>query len=151
MKQPLIEARRPAVVLLAEDNPDHAYLTKEAFQEARLRVELHHVETGDECLAFLRRHPPFEDAPRPDLILLDIHMPRMDGYEVMEAINADEDLRSLTVVVLSTSDDLIDVERMYQLRCNSFLTKPVDFAQFADLVRKLAGYWFELVVLPGKP
>jgi len=151
MKQPLIEARRPAVVLLAEDNPDHAYLTKEAFQEARLRVELHHVETGDECLAFLRRQPPFEDAPRPDLILLDIHMPRMDGYEVMEAINADEDLRSLTVVVLSTSNDLIDVERMYQLRCNSFLTKPVEFAQFADLVRKLAGYWFELVVLPGKP
>jgi chemotaxis family two-component system response regulator Rcp1 len=150
MKQPLIQAQRPAVVLLAEDNPDHAYLTREAFQEARLRVELHHVETGDECMAFLRRQAPYENAPRPDLILLDIHMPRMDGYEVMEAINADENLRSLTVVVLSTSSDLIDVDRMYALRCNSFLTKPVDFSQFAELIRKMAGYWFELVVLPGK-
>jgi chemotaxis family two-component system response regulator Rcp1 len=150
MKEPLVQAARPAVVLLAEDNPDHAFLTKEAFDDARLRVELHHVETGEDCLAFLRRQGAFANAPRPDLILLDIHMPRMDGYEVMEVINADESLRSLTVIILSTSNDAVDVERMYKLRCNSYMTKPIDFGEFAEQVRKLAGYWFELVVLPGK-
>lgn len=150
MREPLIRAGRTATVLLAEDNPDHAFLTQEAFADAKLRVELHHVETGDECMAFLRREGPFTQAPRPDLLLLDIHMPRMDGYEVLEAINQDPALRSLTVIVLSTSNDLLDVERMYALRCNSFMTKPVDFRQFQQAVTKLADYWFELVVLPGK-
>jgi CheY-like chemotaxis protein len=149
MREPLLRAGRAATVLLVEDNPDHAFLTREAFEDAKLRVDLHHVETGDECMAFLRGEGAFAGAPRPDLILLDIHMPRMDGYEVLEAINADPALRALPVVVLSTSNDLLDVERMYALRCNSFMTKPVDFRQFQQAVTKMADYWFELVVLPG--
>lgn len=149
MKQPLIRAQRPAVILMVEDNLDHAFLAREAFEDARLRVDLYHVERGEACMAFLRRQPPYQDAPRPDLILLDIHMPGMDGYEVMEEINRDDALRSFTVVVLTTSNDLVDVERMYKLRCNSFMTKPVEFQEFANLIRKMAGYWFELVVLPG--
>ena len=146
--QPLSSQSRPAVILMAEDNMDHVFLTRESFAEARLRVELHHVESGDRCLAFLRRQPPYESAPRPDLILLDIHMPRMDGYEVMEQISKDEDLCSLTVIVLTTSADLVDVNRAYALGCRSYLTKPVNFEDFAVAVSKLAGYWFDLVILP---
>lgn len=151
MKQPLKHAGRTAVILLVEDNPDHAFLTREAFEDARLQCDLHHVETGDECMKFLRREGRYAGAPRPDLILLDIHMPRMNGYEVMEAINLDESLRSLTVVVLTSSADEMDVERMYKMRCNSYLTKPVEFNEFAAVVGKLSNYWFELVVLPGDP
>ena len=93
----------------------------------------------------------FVQATPPDAVLMDIHMPRMNGYEVMEAINRDESLRSLTVVVLTTSSDEMDVERMYKMRCNSYLTKPVEFNEFAAVVGKLSNYWFELVVLPGDP
>ena len=149
--QPLSGQARNAVVLMAEDNPDHVFLTRESFDAARLRVDLHHVETGDACMAFLRREPPYENAPRPDLILLDIHMPRMDGYEVMEEISKDEALRSLTVIVLTTSADLLDVNRMYALGCSSYMTKPVDFKTFSDAVRQMAGYWFDLVILPQPP
>lgn len=148
MTRPVFQQGRSAVVLLAEDNMDHAFLMREAFEETGLRVELHQVESGDRCLAFLRRQPPYQDAPRPDLLLLDIHMPRMDGYEVMEEISRDPALRSLPVVVLSTSSERHDVRRMYSLGCASYLTKPVGFEAFAEAVRLLAAYWFGLVILP---
>jgi len=139
---------RRAVVLLVEDDPDHAFLTQEALAGAHILVELHHVERGDQCLAFLRREPPYQDAPRPDLLLLDLHLPRVSGYEVMEAIVGDEALRALPVIVLTSSSDTVDMRRMYALRCSSFLTKPMDFGDFASAIRKLADYWFELVVIP---
>jgi len=147
--QPLAGQTHRAVILMAEDNPDHVFLMREAFTEAKLRVDLHHVESGDQCLAFLRRVPPYEDAPRPDLLLLDLHMPRMDGYEVMQEISADPALRSLTVIVLTTSATAADVNRMYALGCKSYLTKPINFDGFAGMVRQLTGYWFDLVILPG--
>ena len=140
---------RRAVVLLVEDDPDHAFLTEEALTEAHVLVDLHHVERGDECMAFLRREPPYRDVPRPDLILLDLHLPRMNGYEVMEAIVGDPSLRALPVIVLTSSSDTVDIDRMFALRCNSFIVKPMNFADFAAAVRKIADYWFELVVVPG--
>jgi two-component system, chemotaxis family, response regulator Rcp1 len=149
--QPLAAQAHRAVILMAEDNPDHVFLMREAFAEAKLHVDLHHVESGDLCLAFLRRLPPYENAPRPDLLLLDLHMPRMDGYEVMQEIAADPDLRLLTVIVLTTSATAADVDRMYALGCKSYLAKPVDFEGFAGMVKQLAGYWFELVILPSAP
>ena len=142
---------REAIVLLVEDNEDHAFLTRESFNEAKLKVDLHHVDNGEKCMAFLRRLPPYENAPRPDILLLDIHMPRMDGYEVMEAIAKDESLKMMPVIVLTTSADIIDVNRMYGLRCNSFIKKPVDFDGFTKAMREIAGYWFSLVVLPEPP
>jgi len=139
---------RPAQILLVEDNPDHAFLTRESFEMERLRVDLHHVDDGEKCMAFLRREPPYEQAPKVDLILLDLHMPRMDGFEVMDAITRDDKLRHLPVIILTTSYERADVERMYKLRCSSFITKPVDFGGFSKAVRELAGYWLQVVVLP---
>lgn len=143
--------RRPAVVLLVEDNEDHVFLTRESFAAARVRVDLHHVETGDQALRFLRRQPPYENAPWPDLVLLDLHMPRMNGYEVMQEISADPELQSLVVVVLTTSADEVDVQRMYALGCRSYLVKPISFEEFTRMVARLGDYWFELVVLPPAP
>ena len=144
----LANASRPARILLVEDNEDHAFLTRESLESERLRIELHHVTDGEKCMAFLRRQPPHQDAPVIDLILLDLHMPRMDGFEVMEAIAKDEALRQTPVIVLTTSRDRSEVERMYKLRCNSFISKPVDFEGFSRAIRELAGYWLQVVVLP---
>jgi CheY-like chemotaxis protein len=149
MIKPLDQQGRNAVILLVEDNADHVFLMREALEEASLRVDLHHVERGDRCMAFLRREGQFADAPRPDFILLDLHMPRMDGYEVLKAINEDDALRSLPVIVMTTSMEAIDVKRMYELRCSSYIAKPDDFNQFTEVVKKMASYWLSLVLLPG--
>jgi two-component system, chemotaxis family, response regulator Rcp1 len=150
MKPVLAQARR-AVVLMAEDNDDHVFLMRESLIDAKLLVDLHVVESGDLCMKFLRRQPPYENAPRPDLLLLDIHMPRMNGYQVMEEISADPALRPLPVVVLTTSSDAEDVNRMYALGCKSFLSKPVRFEDFAQMMNRLTDYWFDLVILPNAP
>ena len=144
----LANTSRAARILLVEDNEDHAFLTRESLEMERVRVQLHHVNDGEKCMAFLRRQPPYEQAPAIDLILLDLHMPRMDGFEVMAAIGADDRLRHLPVIVLTTSSDRAEVERMYKLRCNSFITKPVDFTSFSKALRAVTGYWLEVVVLP---
>ena len=141
---------RPAEVLLVEDNDDDVYLTQRAFKAAKFLVNLHHVNNGRKCMAFLRKQPPYADAPTPDLILLDLNMPVMDGREVLAEIVKDEALRHLPVVVLTTSYEAEDVHKMYQLRCNSYITKPVDFEKFVEAVRKLEDYWLTVVVLPGK-
>jgi CheY-like chemotaxis protein len=101
-------------------------------------------------MAFLRKQPPYADALTPDLILLDLNMPVMDGREVLAEIVKDESLRHLPVVVLTTSYEAEDVQKMYKLRCNSYITKPVDFEKFAEAVRKLEDYWLTVVVLPSK-
>jgi two-component system, chemotaxis family, response regulator Rcp1 len=146
--QPFSERSRPAVVLLVEDNDDHVFLTRESFDDARLKVDMHHVEDGEQCMAFLLRQPPFQDSPRPDLILLDINMPRMDGFEVMQRIRENDMINRIPVVVLTTSADHLDVNRMYELRCSSYMIKPVNFENFTQGIRQLADYWLTLVVLP---
>ncbi len=145
---PVSTQARPAVILMVEDNEDHVFLARESFLSAKLAVDFEHVDSGEKCLAFLRKEPPWQNAPTPDLILLDIHMPRMDGYEVMEHIAADPQLRHFTVIVLTSSSDMSEVNRMYALGCKSYLNKPVTFEGFTELIRRLAGYWLDLVILP---
>ncbi|OOG39992.1 response regulator [Polaromonas sp. A23] len=144
---PLAESRI-AEILLVEDNADDVFLTREAFDAAGLRVNLHHVDNGEKCMQFLSRKGPYADVPTPDLILLDMHMPVMDGYEVLTEIVKDEKLRHLPVVVLTTSYEAADIQKMYDLRCNSYITKPVDFDNFVKVIAQLAGYWLTVVVTP---
>ena len=139
---------RPAVILLAEDNDNDFELTKLGFQRAKFAVELHRVANGEECMAFLRKEERYARVPTPDLILLDINMPRMDGIEVLQEINKDERLKQLVVVVMTSSTADEDVLRSYQLRCNSYLVKPVTFAAFAKMIQSFGDYWFTLVTLP---
>ena len=150
MIEPLGQQFRDAVVLLVEDNVDHAFLIRESFEDAKVRLVLHHVERGDLCMAFLRREGPYTDAPRPDLILLDLDMPRMDGYEVLKAINEDYALRSLPVIVMTTSAEAVDVQRMYDLRCSSYIAKPNDFERLSQVIRQMVHYWLNVVTLPAR-
>jgi CheY-like chemotaxis protein len=139
---------RIAEILLVDDNDDDVFLTCEAFSESKLRVNLQRVDNGEKCLRYLRKQAPYEDATTPDLILLDIHMPIMDGYQVIAEIVKDEKLHHLSVVVLSTSYEAADIKKMYGLRCNSYITKPVNFDNFVNAVGQLAGYWLTVVVVP---
>lgn len=141
---------RPAEVLLVEDNEDDVILTREGFKRSRLFVSLHHVSNGEACMRFLRKDGEYQDAPTPDIILLDLNMPVMDGRQVLEQIVSDEQLRKIPVVVLTTSSEAEDIQRMYSLRCSSYITKPVDFDQFVRVVQELGDYWFTVVVLPHK-
>lgn len=143
----LLRGRR-AIVLLVEDNSNDVELTKIAFETARFSVELHHVGDGEECLAFLRKEGRFSAAPMPDLVLLDLHMPRMNGLEVLEAVTHDPRLKHLPIVVLTTSESDSEMLEAYQLRCSGYLVKPVGFANFAKVIQGLEDYWFTLVVLP---
>jgi two-component system response regulator len=151
MSEELPARGRPAEVLLVEDNDDDVELTKIAFQRTKYTVNLHHVGNGEECLAYLRKEGKYADAQTPDLILLDLNMPRMDGKEVLEEVNRDERLRYLPIVVLTSSDANGDVLMSYKLRCSSYIVKPVDFESFSRAVKLLADYWFALVLLPHRP
>ena len=148
MKTRPLAGSRVAEILLVEDNEDDVYLTRAAFDAASLRVNLHHVDDGKKCMQFLRKQGPYADVPTPDLILLDMHMPIMDGHEVLSEIVKDEKLRHLPVVVLTTSYEAADIQKMYSLRCNSYITKPVDFESFVKVIGELAGYWLTVVVMP---
>lgn len=150
MKIVPIAESRIAEILLVEDNDDDVYLTREAFAAASLRVNLQRVDNGEKCLKYLRKQPPYEDAVTPDLILLDMHMPVMDGHEVFSEIIKDEKLRHLPVVVLTTSYEAEDIQKMYGLRCSSYITKPVNFDSFVGAIGQLAGYWLTVVVVPEK-
>ena len=141
---------RPAEVLLVEDDDNDVFITRKGFEEAKLILNLHHVENGQECMAFLRKDGRYTDAPTPDLILLDLNMPVMDGREVMAEIVKDEQFRKLSVVILTTSNGARDILDMYNLRCSSYIVKPVDFTQFRRVIQQLSDYWFTVVVLPPK-
>lgn len=141
--------RKPIDILLVEDNPGDVRLTQEAFKEGKLRVNLHVVMDGVEAMAFLRREGKYTDAPCPDLILLDLNLPKKDGREVLKVIKEEENLRSIPVVILTTSTAEEDVLRTYDLHANCYITKPVDMDQFLDVVKYIENFWFTIVRLPG--
>ncbi|MBU1664952.1 MAG: response regulator [Gammaproteobacteria bacterium] len=140
---------KPFVVLLVEDEPADAHLVRIALRENRLLVDLHVACDGVEALQFLRHEEPYGAAPRPDLILLDLNMPRMDGREFLTVVKNDPALADIPVVVLTTSDVERDVVTSYQLQAAGYITKPVDMEQFTAAIRGLGDYWFALVRLPG--
>ncbi|MDX2218596.1 MAG: response regulator [Burkholderiales bacterium] len=136
------------LILLIDDNEVDQFLTRRAFAQSGFRVRLETVDDGDQALKFLRRQPPFESAPVPHLVLLDINMPRMGGKDVLRAMKSDETLRRIPVVALTTSQSDRDKQEMYDLRANSYIIKPVDFNAFVEIVRSLCQYWFRTVTLP---
>ncbi|MDL1900974.1 response regulator [Anaerolineae bacterium CFX9] len=135
-------------ILLVEDSPGDVRLTIEAFKDSKLHNNLNVVGDGVEAMAYLRRQGQYANAPRPDLILLDLNLPRKDGREVLEEIKSDEDLRRIPVVILTTSDDERDILATYNLHANCYITKPVDLSQFIAIVRSIQNFWFSIVKLP---
>jgi two-component system, chemotaxis family, response regulator Rcp1 len=140
---------RAAEILLVEDNENDVELTRIGFKKSKLLLNLHHAKDGVDCMNFLRQQGEYAAAPRPDLILLDLNMPRMNGHEVMAEIVADKALRDLPVIVLTTSTDEEEIRRMYGLRCSSYIAKPIDFLKFMGVVQSLVDYWFTVVSLPA--
>ncbi len=144
-------ATKPITILMADDDPDDRLLTADALTEARLINDVRFVENGEELMDYLRRVGKFAapaDAPRPGLILLDLNMPRKDGRAVLAELKQDADLRTIPVVVLTTSKDDEDVYRSYDLGVNSYIVKPVTFEALVDILQTLEKYWFEIVELP---
>lgn len=145
-----VQPERQIEILLVEDDPGDVLMTREAFSDYKLRNRLHVVDDGVEAMEFLRREGKHADAPRPDLVLLDLNLPRMDGREVLEAIKGDADLASIPVVVLTTSESEDDVVRSYSLHANAYVTKPVDFDRFIAIVRQIDDFFVTVVRLPGR-
>jgi chemotaxis family two-component system response regulator Rcp1 len=139
----------PIEILLVEDNPGDVQLMIEAFREGKSNNNLNVVEDGKEALAFLHREEKYADAPRPDLILLDLNLPKKDGREVLAEIKADENLRRIPVVVLTTSQTEDDVLRTHDLHANFYIAKPVDMEQFIKMVRSIEDFWLTIVKLPA--
>jgi CheY-like chemotaxis protein len=141
--------RHRFVILLAEDEPADAHLVQVALSENHILADLQHVADGRDALEYLRREGPrFADAPRPDLILLDLNMPRMDGRQFLAAIKLEQNFKDIPVVVLTTSEVERDIVSSYHLGAAGYITKPVDVVQFIAAIRDLGEYWFELVRLP---
>ena len=138
----------PIEVLLVEDSPGDVRLTQEAFRGANRAIHLHVASDGVEAMAFLRREGVHLDAPRPDLILLDLNLPKMDGREVLAHIKADESLKLIPTVILTTSDSEADIVKSYQLQANCYLSKPVQFDEFERLVESINDFWLTKVKLP---
>jgi CheY-like chemotaxis protein len=135
-------------VLLVEDSPGDVRLTQEAFRYANKAIQLHVVSDGVEALAFLKQEGGYEDSPRPDLILLDLNLPRMDGREVLSRIKADEALKSIPTVILTTSEAEVDIATSYQLQANCYLSKPVQLDAFESLVKSINDFWLKQAKLP---
>jgi len=136
-------------ILLVEDDPDHVDLTRIALQTARVPFGLDVVMDGTEALQYLRREAPFENVAPPDLILLDLNLPKLDGREVLRSIKSDDDLCRIPVIVLTTSSDSADIEVAYQNHANSFITKPTDFDEFLHAIETMHEYWLSVVRLPN--
>lgn len=140
---------RPIEILLVEDSPADVRLTIEALRDAKVRNNLHVVSDGVEALAFLTRQGRYADAVRPDLILLDLNLPKKTGVEVLESIKEDDILKTIPVVILTTSEAEQDIIRSYQLHANCYISKPVDLDQFITVVRSIEDFWLTIVKLPG--
>jgi CheY-like chemotaxis protein len=141
---------KPIEILLVEDNAADVRLTQEALKEGKVRNNLHVARDGMEALEFLRRQGKFNDATRPDLILLDLNLPRRDGREVLADIKSDPDLKMIPVVVLTTSSAEADILRSYKLHANCYITKPVDLEQFVNVVKSIDDFWLTVVRLPSE-
>lgn len=138
----------PIEILLVEDNPGDARLTREALKDSKMRNNLNVVGDGVDALRYLRHEGEFSSAPRPDIILLDLNLPRLDGREVLREIKIDETLRRIPVVIMTTSDDEHDILAAYDLYANCYITKPVDFQRFIQIVKTIENFWFSIVRLP---
>jgi chemotaxis family two-component system response regulator Rcp1 len=141
---------KPIEILLVEDSPSDAALTIEALKAGKIANRLTHVEDGVEAMDFLRCRGKYADAVRPDLIMLDLNLPRMDGRDVLAEIKTDPDLKIIPIIVLTTSRSDKDILKSYQLNANCYITKPVDFAHFIDVVKSIENFWLTVVTLPVK-
>ena len=141
---------RPVEILLVEDSPTDVMLAEEALEYAKMLNKLHVARDGVEAMAFLRKQGQFADVPRPDLILLDLNLPRKNGLEVLTEVKADDDLKNIPVVVITTSQAQEDVLTAYGLHANCYISKPVDFNQFTNIVRAIDNFWFTVVTLPAE-
>jgi two-component system, chemotaxis family, response regulator Rcp1 len=141
---------KPAEILLAEDNPADAFLIKACMKSSPIKTHVHVVEDGIELMAYLRKEGAYSKAVRPDLILLDLNLPQKDGREVLAEIKADETLRRIPVIILTSSDADKDIAHAYDLHANSYLRKPADYPQYYTAMEALLHYWFSLVSLPDR-
>ena len=143
-------ACRPIEILMVEDNPGDVRLTVEALKEGKVRNNFHTVEDGVEAMAFLRREGRYAEVPRPDLVLLDLNLPKMNGREVLAEIKEDPDLRRIPVVILTVSQAEQDIVKSYNLHANCYITKPVDLDQFLEVVKSIENFWLTMVKLPPR-
>jgi chemotaxis family two-component system response regulator Rcp1 len=139
---------KPVEMLLVEDNPGDARLAIEALKDAKVHNNLSWVQDGVEAIAFLRREGAYSDAPRPDVILLDLNLPKKDGREVLADVKADEDLRRIPVVILTVSGAEEDIVKTYNLHANCYIRKPIDLDQFMKVVKAIKDFWLSIVILP---
>ena len=144
----LIHRGKPITILFVEDNPGDVRLTREALKDEKLAVSMHVAQDGIEAMAFLRREGEYADVPRPDLILLDLNLPRKDGREVLAEVKTDDELKHIPVVVLTCSEADTDIVKCYNLHANCYITKPVDMDQFSIIVKTIENFWFTIVKLP---
>ncbi len=145
----LINGGKPIEILLVEDSIDEAELTMEVLREGRLRNHVHWVENGEQAMAFLRRERPYTAVPRPDLVLLDLHMPRMGGLEVLAEIKGHPDWKRIPVVIMTSSSEEKDVLSAYDRHANCYITKPIDMDKFIEVVRSIEEFWLSIVRLPA--
>ncbi len=145
-----LDISQPANVLLIEDNEDDIELTMESLRDSKVRMDISVVRDGLTALKYLRKEGKFVDRIRPDLILLDLNLPLMDGREVLKEIRNDPKITEIPVVILTTSEDEGDILKAYKLHANCYITKPVDFVQFTEIVRQIEGFWLQLVKLPRR-
>ncbi len=141
---------RPVEILMVEDNPGTVRLTQEVMRESKVRNTMHVVHDGVEALAFMRQQGRYATAPRPDLVLLDLNLPRKDGRETLSEMKSDEDLRRIPVVILTSSRSEEDVLRAYNLHANCYLTKPIGLEDFVKIVKSIESFWIEVVTLPPR-
>lgn len=140
---------RPINLLLIEDNPGDVRLTQEAFKEGKLSYNMDVVMDGVEAIRFLRKQSPYDSAVTPDIILLDLNLPKKDGREVLAEIKNDNELRRIPVIILTTSNAEQDILKSYDLHVNCYINKPVDFDRFFDIIQKIEDFWFTTAILPG--
>lgn len=144
----MIKKTRPVNILLIEDNPGDVRLTQEAFKDAKVPITLDVVMDGDEAIKYLRQSHPYEKCTVPDLILLDLNLPKRDGREVLAEVKTDPVLKSIPVVILTTSNAEQDIIKSYNLHVNSYINKPVDFDKFFDIIQKIEDFWLNTAILP---
>ena len=141
---------RPIEILMVEDNPGDVRLTVEALKEGKVRNNFHAAVDGDEAMAYLRQEGRYAGAPRPDLVLLDLNLPKKSGREVLAEIKEDPDLRRIPVVILTVSQAEQDIVKSYNLHANCYITKPVDLDQFLEVVKSIENFWLTVVMLPPR-